>query len=77
MVHKIVDPHLCTIMIHKLIAVATDEQQQTYKSMNMQISDVDQVSSSVQEGAKELFAVSEEVQEVTAKLNRVITQYKV
>ncbi|WP_167495992.1 methyl-accepting chemotaxis protein [Shewanella polaris] len=63
--------------LNKMIAVATDDQRQTYRHMSEKITDMDQISSSVQGGAKDIFVVSEEIQEVTKKLNNAIRQYKV
>ncbi|WP_448553278.1 methyl-accepting chemotaxis protein [Thalassotalea montiporae] len=65
------------LALNKMIANATDEQRDTYNEMNAQITDIDTASIAVQNGAKNIFAVSEEIQEVTLALNNVISQYKV
>lgn len=74
---EITDKFENIVELNKMIAMATDEQRQTYRHMSEQIIEVDQMSTSVRDGAKDIFAVSEEIQEVTAKLNNVISQYRV
>ncbi|MGX9463295.1 methyl-accepting chemotaxis protein [Shewanella sp. A14] len=65
------------LTLNKQIADATDEQKITYKAISDSITDANQISFSVRDGAKVIFNESKEIQNVTKRLSQVINQYKV
>lgn len=65
------------LSLNKQIADETDEQKVTYEAISNSITDANQISSSVRDGAEVILHESKEIQNVTQRLGQVINQYKV